>query len=207
MTKPAPVNPLYRDIREVLDAARKGAYRAVNTAMVHSYWHVGRLIVEHEQKGKKRAEYGAEVIADLSKRLTQEFGRGFTVRNVESMRQFYLSFPIPHALRAESTPDSKAKTHEKAAGKDLVPINTLLDSVTAMRSFITATQKNCGKPGSSISTRSSSSLGSYSRRPDRSPQRSAAAGTTSSSTNARISTRRSTRSSPTSRPCTAACFW
>ncbi|MBX3399513.1 MAG: DUF1016 family protein [Gemmataceae bacterium] len=110
MAKPAPINPLYRDIRDVLEAARAGAYRAVNTAMVQSYWHVGRLIVEHEQKGKKRAEYGMEVIRELSQRLTAEFGKGFTLRNIEMMRQFYLSFPIAHALRAELPPENKAKT-------------------------------------------------------------------------------------------------
>lgn len=122
MAKPAPVNPLYRDIRDVLDVARNGAYRAVNTAMVHSYWHVGRLIVEHEQKGKKRAEYGAELIADLAERLTADFGKGFTVSNIKNMRQFFLYFPIRHALRGESTPDSKAKTREKRSPTELVPI-------------------------------------------------------------------------------------
>jgi predicted nuclease of restriction endonuclease-like (RecB) superfamily len=98
---PAAVADLYREVRAVLDEARASAYRAVNTAMVQSYWQVGRLIVEHEQGGKKRAAYGEAVLEELSKRLTAEFGRGFDVRNVRKMRQFYVLFPIHHAVRDE----------------------------------------------------------------------------------------------------------
>ena len=94
--------PLYRDIRAVLESARAGAYRAVNAAMVEAYWQVGRLIVEHEQGGRRRAAYGEAVLDDLSGRLTTDFGRGFTATNLRYMRQFYLAFPIRHALRDES---------------------------------------------------------------------------------------------------------
>ena len=62
---------LYRDIRSVLEQARASAYRAVNFAMVQAYWQVGRLIVQHEQKGKSRAAYGEVVLEDLSRRLTR----------------------------------------------------------------------------------------------------------------------------------------
>jgi len=81
--------PLYREIRLVLEAARSSAYRAVNTAMVQAYWHVGRLIVEHEQGGRHRAAYGEAVLEDLSRRLTADFGWGFDVTNLRKMRQFY----------------------------------------------------------------------------------------------------------------------
>ena len=94
--------PLYREIRSVLESARAGAYRAVNTAMVQSYWHVGRLIVEHEQGGRVRAAYGEAVLDDLSRRLTADFGRGFDVTNLRKMRQFYLMFEIRDAARLES---------------------------------------------------------------------------------------------------------
>ncbi len=94
--------PLYQEIRAVLESARAGAYRAINTAMVQAYWNVGRLIVEHEQGGAKRAAYGEAVLEDLSRHLTAEFGRGFTATNLRYMRQFYLAFPIHHALRDES---------------------------------------------------------------------------------------------------------
>jgi predicted nuclease of restriction endonuclease-like (RecB) superfamily len=94
--------PLYREIRAVLESARAGAYRAVNAAMVQAYWQVGRLIVEHEQGGRKRAAYGEAVLSELSCRLTSEFGRGFTATNLRYMRQFYQAFPIHHAPRDES---------------------------------------------------------------------------------------------------------
>jgi len=93
--------PLYREIRAVLESARAGAYYAVNTAMVHAYWHVGRLIVDHEQRGKRRAAYGQAVLEDLSRRLTTEFGRGFDARNLWYMRRFYNAFPILNALRSQ----------------------------------------------------------------------------------------------------------
>ena len=90
---------LYREIRTVLDSARAGAYRAVNAVMVEAYWNVGRLIVEHEQGGRTRAAYGQAVLAGLSGRLTTDFGRGFDVRNLRYMRQFYLAFPVHRTLR------------------------------------------------------------------------------------------------------------
>lgn len=99
--------PLYREIRAVLDAARNGAYRAVNAAMVQAYWNVGRLIVEHEQKGRHRAGYGDALIATVAKRLTRELGRGFDERNLWYMRRFHLAFPILNALRSELTVAAK----------------------------------------------------------------------------------------------------
>jgi hypothetical protein len=93
--------PLYQEVRAVLDSARAGAYRAVNAAMVQAYWQVGRLIVEHEQGGRKRAAYGEAVLEDLSLRLTADFGKGFTPTNLKYMRMFFLAFPIGHALRDE----------------------------------------------------------------------------------------------------------
>jgi predicted nuclease of restriction endonuclease-like (RecB) superfamily len=99
--KEAKGRSLYREIRAVLEQARAGAYRAVNAAMVRAYWHVGRLIVEHEQKGKSRAGYGESVIASLAARLTEDLGRGFDERNLWYMRSFYLAFPILNAVRSE----------------------------------------------------------------------------------------------------------
>jgi predicted nuclease of restriction endonuclease-like (RecB) superfamily len=88
-------------IRAILSAARNQAMQAVNAAMVHAYWEIGREIVEEEQRGKDRAEFGQQLIAELSRRLTDEFGRGFTANNLWYMRQFYLTFPILHAARGE----------------------------------------------------------------------------------------------------------
>lgn len=94
---------LFAEIREVLVTARRTAYKAVNFAMVTAYWNVGRIIVEDEQKGHIRAEYGKAILADLSKRLTDEFGKGFDERELRRIRQFYLVFPKWDALRPELT--------------------------------------------------------------------------------------------------------
>ena len=92
---------LYGAIRQVLQSARQTAYKAVNFAMVQAYWQVGRLIVENEQNGKTRAEYGKKVLDDLAKRLTAEFGKGFEARELRRMRQFYLMFAKWDAVRPE----------------------------------------------------------------------------------------------------------
>ena len=86
------LDKIYGNIRSILEDARSNAYRAVNFAMVQAYWQIGCLIVEQEQEGKKRAEYGKQVLKELSKRLTEGFGKGFDERNLRSMRQFYLYF-------------------------------------------------------------------------------------------------------------------
>jgi len=106
---PSSEEVLFRDIRTVLKSARGSAYRAVNTAMVQAYWQVGRLIVEHEQGGKKRAAYGEAVLGKLSTRLTAEFGRGFDVRNLRHMRQFYLTFSL------QPTGDLPVRTEKRNA--------------------------------------------------------------------------------------------
>ena len=96
-------SPLFAEIRQILINARKTAYKAVNFAMVTAYWNIGRLIVEDEQQGNTRAEYGKAVLADLSVRLTEEFGKGFDERELRRIRQFYLMFPKWDALRPELT--------------------------------------------------------------------------------------------------------
>ena len=92
---------IYRQIREVLIQARSRALQAVNTEMVACYWEIGRLIIEEEQQGEARAEYGKRLIQELSKRLTNEFGKGFHQRNLWFMRTFFLAYPKVNALRSE----------------------------------------------------------------------------------------------------------
>jgi predicted nuclease of restriction endonuclease-like (RecB) superfamily len=92
---------IYQQIREVLIQARSRALQVVNTEMVACYWQIGRLIIEEEQKGEKRAEYGKRLIRDLSKRLTEEFGKGFDRTNLQHMRAFYLGYSNCDALRRE----------------------------------------------------------------------------------------------------------
>jgi predicted nuclease of restriction endonuclease-like (RecB) superfamily len=94
---------IYRRIREILESARSGAYRAVNFAMVQAYWQIGREIVEGEQSGRHRADYGSAIIDELSKKLTKEYGQGFNKTNLWYMRQFHLVFRNLHALRGELT--------------------------------------------------------------------------------------------------------
>lgn len=94
---------LYLIIRNILTNARISSYRAVNFAMVSAYWNIGKLIVEDEQNGNKRAEYGKAVLEELSKRLTTDFGKGFDVRELRKIRQFYLTFQIRDSLRPELT--------------------------------------------------------------------------------------------------------
>jgi predicted nuclease of restriction endonuclease-like (RecB) superfamily len=97
--KIAGVNVAYETIRKILNDARNRAYRSVNFAMVQAYWDIGRVIVEEEQKGKDRAEYGKHLIISFSRKLTKEFGKGFTITNLKYMRQFYITYQKSHALR------------------------------------------------------------------------------------------------------------
>lgn len=86
--------PLYSKIAELLHTARQNAVRAVNRTMVYTYYEIGRMIVEDEQQGKERAEYGKSVLKELSVKLTAEFGKGFSVQNLENMRKFYLLYSV-----------------------------------------------------------------------------------------------------------------
>lgn len=95
------IDTLYRAIEQIIEEARNKVYRTANFTMVQAYWNIGRTIVEEEQKGKERAEYGKELIARLSKKLTQRYGRGYTETNLKYMRQFYQVFQKGHALRDE----------------------------------------------------------------------------------------------------------
>lgn len=94
------------EIREMLRQARQRAYAAVNFVMVETYWRIGQRIVEEEQNGKERADYGAFLIRELSRSLSDEFGKGFSVANLWNFRQFYLTFPGDqklYTLRRELT--------------------------------------------------------------------------------------------------------
>lgn len=92
---------LLQDIRQVLIAARHTIVQTVNSAMVYAYWQVGRLIVECEQKGESRAEYGTQRLEQLSRSLQADFGKGFDVTNLRNMRRFYITFPIQDSVRPE----------------------------------------------------------------------------------------------------------
>ena len=89
---------IFSQIKELLQSSKSKIATSINTYMVQTYFEVGKIIVEHEQEGKKKAEYGKETLKILSKKLTKEFGRGFSQRNLEYMRKFYLCYSIPQTL-------------------------------------------------------------------------------------------------------------
>ena len=93
----------FKDVREILSRARIQAYAAVNSAMVETYWLIGKRIVEEEQQGLERAAYGEKLLQALSNELSAEFGKGFSYANLRNFRQFYLTYPNPeicYALRS-----------------------------------------------------------------------------------------------------------
>lgn len=94
-------NQLLNDARIIIQQARTQVHYAVNTAMVQAYWQIGRLIVEHEQKGESRAIYGQRQLEQLALALTSEFGQSFDITNLRRMRKLYQSFPIRDTLRPE----------------------------------------------------------------------------------------------------------
>ena len=97
------IQKLYTSICSIINKARSNAYKAINFAMVVSYWSIGQQIVEDEQQGNTRAEYGKAVLKELSKKLTAEYGKGYDESNLRYMRLFYQTFPICDTLRHELT--------------------------------------------------------------------------------------------------------
>ena len=93
-------NDFYNEIKSILVNARNKVYNTANFAMVQAYWNIGKKIIE-EQGGKDTAEYGQGLLEELSKQMTKDFGKGFTVANLKNMRQFYIIFPNGYALRSE----------------------------------------------------------------------------------------------------------
>lgn len=91
---------IFEEVKKVLQEARNKVYKTANNAMVEAYWNIGRIIVE-KQSGNEKAEYGVALLKNLSKEMTKEFGKGFTIANLKNMRQFYLTFPKSYALRSE----------------------------------------------------------------------------------------------------------
>lgn len=92
---------IYQEIHNLLHNARQNIISNVNSTMTKTYFLIGKRIVEEEQNGNKRAEYGKKLIKTLSKKLTKEFGKGFSQRNLEQMRTFYVRYSIPQTVSAE----------------------------------------------------------------------------------------------------------
>ncbi len=99
----------YNKVVDLLKEARSSVVKTINKTMVYTYFEIGKIIVEEEQKGKSRAEYGKQILKGLSDRLTKEFGKGFSVDNLENMRKFYLTYSISETVSRKSN-EKKTET-------------------------------------------------------------------------------------------------
>lgn len=115
IVKKQPHKKLFENIKALLHEARSAVARNINTAMVMTYFEIGRMIVEHEQKGAKRAEYATETLKLLSQELTAEFGKGYSKSNLEYMRKFYLMYGKTQTLSGQSHNYKNDKAPEKYA--------------------------------------------------------------------------------------------
>jgi DUF1016 N-terminal domain len=98
-------------VTSLLESARQAAARSVNAVMTATYWEIGRRIVEEEQRGKERADYGEQLVTRLAKDLTSRCGRGFRYRNLYQMRQFYMAYP--RILQTASAKSGRAAPSDK----------------------------------------------------------------------------------------------
>ena len=98
---PLETDGLLHALRELIQGARQKVLRAVGAVQVQTCWEIGRHIVEFEQRGATRAEYGARLLPILAESLSRDFGKGFDASNLRYMRLFYQAFPIRDALRHE----------------------------------------------------------------------------------------------------------
>ena len=96
-------NRLLLNVGTTLEQGRQQAVYAVNSAMVQTYWEIGRQIVEYEQHGNEKAEYGLGLLNQLSKDLTIRYGNGFSLSNINKMRKMYLTYPILQTVSAKLT--------------------------------------------------------------------------------------------------------
>lgn len=124
MSKLSKPVPLYEDIRALVLSARQTIARGVDLLQVHTNYEIGRRIVNQEQHGQDRAEYGKELLAALSARLTGEFGNGFSVSNLRYMRQFYLAYPEGMALIRQTVSGElgSESIHQTLSGEFMKPL-------------------------------------------------------------------------------------
>jgi len=103
---------IIKEIQQILRQAKQNAFNSINKEMVGAYWLIGRRIIEEEQHGENRAAYGKSIIKNLSNQLKKEFGKGFSPRNLEQMRLFYLRYP---AMPGNALPIGEEKTQTLSA--------------------------------------------------------------------------------------------
>ena len=129
-------NELFDNIRFLLTEARKSVVRNINQTMVYTYYEIGRMIVEDEQKGQHRAQYGKQVLIELSERLTKEFGRGFSIENLDRMRYFYQTYSISSTLltKFQNAENQSIEISETLLRKSL-PISQTLSAKLQITNF------------------------------------------------------------------------
>lgn len=108
---------LFKHMAELIEQSRQHVKKAIDTAMVYTYYGIGKYIVEDELQDKDRAEYGKKIIANLSVKLTEKFGRGWSVATLKKCRQFYSAFRIGSATQSQS----KANKEEKICNAEPIP--------------------------------------------------------------------------------------
>jgi predicted nuclease of restriction endonuclease-like (RecB) superfamily len=142
MTTPVSTHTDYGDIHigivELLESARRAAARNVNALMTASYWEIGRRIVEFEQGGQERAEYGEALIQRLAQDLSNQFGRGFSRQNLWQMRAFYLACPMAAICQTPSSKSLFAPIYQTLPDKSLPP--QILQTVSGESSYTTILQ-------------------------------------------------------------------
>jgi hypothetical protein len=148
MQRPEPeYGGLLTGISDLLDQARRMSARTVNNVLTATYWEIGRRIVEYEQGGKARAEYGEELLKALSRDLTAKHGRGFSRTNVQQMRLFYMGWEICQTpsgkleARAKLSPDMRG-------GSDILP--TASGELEARAKFPTASGELAAVPAGTL---------------------------------------------------------
>jgi len=133
------LGPLVAEVRSLIQSARRGAASVVNTLQVMTNFEIGRRIVEHEQKGAKRAAYGAELLIELSVLLTDEFGKGFSRSNLEYMRKFFLQF----SPRISQTPSGKLVPPDIAQTPSAQLASAMISQTPSRKSPFTLSWSHC----------------------------------------------------------------
>ena len=127
---------IFQQVAELLQNARQEVLRAVNSTMTYTYFEIGRIIVEEEQNGQNRAEYGKQILKGLSQQLTTEFGKGFSVENLDRMRKFYKIYSISSTLSTKLNTSSLQELSIVAEQSMRFKYKTVLPSVETLKELL-----------------------------------------------------------------------
>src|SRR2546423_527682 len=113
---------LFKNIKSLVEASKQQLLQTINSRIIETYFSIGKLIVEYEQQGKSRAAYAANTLQTLSSKLTKEFGKGFSVDNLENMRKFYITYKISETVSRKSIAKFSSQKSETLSRKSSVPV-------------------------------------------------------------------------------------